>query len=254
MIVAGAVLGSTWGVAPKANDRGWIVPPVLWGGVIARSGTKKSASINLAVKPAHEIEKMLAAAHVQNLAAYSVQKSTHDIAVKAAQKAAAKGQYVAIPPEPAKPEPERLVVNDTTYQKLADIMRCSPRGILSVADELAGTLVSWEQKGQEPARTFYLTAHNGDQPYYVDRVKAGSKRIECTFLCIVGGMQPSVLSSYVRQATSGGNGDDGMVQRFQMLTYPDIPPDLQEVDRAQKLTCGEGGIRCSAAPAKPDRQ
>ena len=232
MIVAGAVLGSTWAVAPKANDRRWLVPPVLWGGVIARSGTKKSACISLAVQPAHEIEKMLAAAHVQNLTAYSTQRIAYDNAVKMAQKAAAKQQYIAIPPEPVKPEPERLVVNDSTYQKLADIMRCSPRGLLSVADELAGTMVSWEQKGQEPARAFYLTAHNGDQPYRVDRVEAGSKLIECAFMCIVGGVQPSILASYVRQATTGGAGDDGLVQRFQMLTWPDIPAELHEVDRA----------------------
>jgi putative DNA primase/helicase len=111
-------------------------------------------------------------------------------------------------------------------------MSYSPNGVLAVADEMAGMIASWGTKGQEAARGFFLTAWNGNEPYVVDRVERGTQRIPRAYLCMMGGFQPGVLASYVQQTMAGGSGDDGLVQRFQMLIYPDFPKDLAEVDRA----------------------
>jgi hypothetical protein len=48
----------------------------------------------------------------------------------------------------------------------------------------------------------------------------------------MGGFQPSILAHYVKQSTSGNRGDDGLVQRFQMLSFPDIPREVAEADRS----------------------
>jgi putative DNA primase/helicase len=50
-------------------------------------------------------------------------------------------------------------------------------------------------------------------------------------LSIIGGIQPGVLAEYVRQATGGGAGADGLLQRFGLMVYPDIAPKCSYVDR-----------------------
>jgi hypothetical protein len=42
-------------------------------------------------------------------------------------------------------------------------------------------------------------------------------------ISILGGIQPGPLSSYVYEATRGGTGADGLLQRFQLLVWPDPP-------------------------------
>jgi putative DNA primase/helicase len=56
-------------------------------------------------------------------------------------------------------------------------------------------------------------------------------RIPALCLTIVGGIQPGVLAQYLNAAIRGGVGDDGLVQRFQLLVYPDVARDWQLVDR-----------------------
>jgi hypothetical protein len=50
-------------------------------------------------------------------------------------------------------------------------------------------------------------------------------------LSILGGIQPGPISSYVYQATAGGAGDDGLLQRFQMTVWPDAPKTWKNIDR-----------------------
>jgi putative DNA primase/helicase len=47
----------------------------------------------------------------------------------------------------------------------------------------------------------------------------------------LGGIQPGPLSSYVYGATQGGGDDDGLLQRLQVLVWPDAPKKWRNVDR-----------------------
>ncbi|MBT4934458.1 MAG: DUF3987 domain-containing protein [Rhodospirillaceae bacterium] len=232
MVGAAATLGNQWAIAPKAKDLSWKVPPVLWGAIVGRPGTKKSPCMNKALFPLLEIETKLADAHTQRLQKHQSDKLLHDALLKKAQTQAAKTGTVpslSLPPE--EPQPERLMTNDTTVQKLSEILRGSPRGVAVVRDELVGLLEGLDATSQEGARAFYLTAWNGNQPYRVDRIGRGSFVIPRLSVCVLGGMQPGKLQNYVRQATRGGNGDDGLMQRFQLLVWPDVSPDWVDVDR-----------------------
>ena len=40
-----------------------------------------------------------------------------------------------------------------------------------------------------------------------------------------------MLPRYVRGTLRGGGGDDGLLQRFGMMVYPDISPEWKNVDR-----------------------
>ena len=50
-------------------------------------------------------------------------------------------------------------------------------------------------------------------------------------LSVFGGIQPGRLQSYVADAVNGGSGDDGFLQRFQVLVWPDVAREWEEIDR-----------------------
>ena len=98
---------------------------------------------------------------------------------------------------------------------------------------LAVCLASWDQNGQEAARSFYLTAWNGNQGYTVDRVERGTDRIDRAFLCVLGGTQPAVIGQHIHKAKIGKSSDDGLVQRLQLLVFPDMKNKAAEVEREE---------------------
>ncbi|MGP1609499.1 MAG: DUF3987 domain-containing protein, partial [Burkholderiales bacterium] len=55
--------------------------------------------------------------------------------------------------------------------------------------------------------------------------------IEACAMSILGGMQPGKLAEYVRGAVRGGFSDDGLIQRFQLAVYPDLPTGWTYTDR-----------------------
>lgn len=50
-------------------------------------------------------------------------------------------------------------------------------------------------------------------------------------LSLLGSTQPGRLAGYVRAALSGGAGDDGLLQRFGLLVWPDFSTRWREIDR-----------------------
>jgi putative DNA primase/helicase len=76
-----------------------------------------------------------------------------------------------------------------------------------------------------------LEAWNGTGSFDVDRIGRGSQHIQALCLSILGGIQPGPLSTYVYQAIRGEKGDDGLLQRFQLLVWPDPPASWRNVDR-----------------------
>jgi putative DNA primase/helicase len=51
---------------------------------------------------------------------------------------------------------------------------------------------------------------------------------------MLGGIQPARLRSYLADALHDGPLNDGLLQRFQVLVYPDISTDWRYVDRAPR--------------------
>jgi hypothetical protein len=218
MLSAAAALGSGWVVCPKAMDKGWKETPVLWGGIVARPGSKKSPCLQLTAKPLHRIEAKLKTAYSQAKAQYQMAKR------------AAKDNPAALMTL-VEPKQERAVVQDATYQSLAELCSASPHGLMAQWDEVAAMISAWRTKGQEAARGFFLISWGGDQPYTLDRKEGGMTFIMRLSIVISGGVQPSVLGSLVRDARQNGAANDGLLQRFQLLVYPDDNHAPEEVDR-----------------------
>jgi Protein of unknown function (DUF3987) len=141
----------------------------------------------------------------------------------------------------AQPTEHRYWVTDTTPEKLGMLLIDNPNGLLVSYDELTGWLGDMEKPGREGSRAFYLSGWEGVGDYYTDRVVRGTNYIPAVCLSVIGGIQPDRLQHYIDEALGGGNGGDGMIQRFQLMVKidhlgkwepPTSWPDTQAKQRA----------------------
>jgi putative DNA primase/helicase len=133
--------------------------------------------------------------------------------------------------EPSAPVRRRCIVNDSTVEKLGELLNENPNGLLVFRDELTGFLRNLDREGHDTDRAFYLEAWNGTGRFTYDRIARGTIEIEAACVSILGGIQPGPLTHYLRAALDGGVGDDGLVQRFQLLVWPDVSKEWRNVDR-----------------------
>src|SRR5262249_47568553 len=87
-----------------------------------------------------------------------------------------------------------------------------------------------ESEEHADERGFALQAWNGDAPYTVDRISRGTIRVEACCMSVLGGIQPGRLRSYLVDTLRDGPANDGLIQRFQLLVWPD-PSGWKYVDR-----------------------
>jgi hypothetical protein len=234
IVMISSIVGARCGVRPKSHDS-WTVVPNLWGGVVGLPSTKKSPAIAAAMKPLGRLIEVARQIHEHELHEHEKKKSIHDIKVKAMearltaaikggksedQEKATRALQELRDEEPKPPIVPRFKTNDSTVEKLGELLRDNPRGLLNVRDELVGLMASWEREGREGDRAFFLEAYNGDQSFDTDRIGRGHIHIPNLCLSLFGGIQPDKLTAYLEMAT-GALDNDGMLQRFQVLVYPD---------------------------------
>lgn len=243
MAMCGALIGRRIGIRPKRFDD-WTEVPNLWGGVIGRPGTLKSPALKEALRPLRRLAANALEEHRRALAQYELDRELSelqaDVAKAEARKAAKTSKLgeakealrrARQQAEPDKPPERRYETNDSTVEKLGELLRDNPDGLLVFRDELAGWLSRLDQEGREADRAFYLEAWSGLSGFVYDRIGRGTVKIDKACIAILGGIQPGVLADYVAAACTGGAGADGLLQRFQLLVWPDDPGRWRNVDR-----------------------
>ena len=149
-------------------------------------------------------------------------------------------------PEPPGPTERRYVTNDTSYEKLGEILAENPNGILAHRDELVSLLKTLDREEFAAARGFYLTAWNGKDRYTFDRIMRGKTYIQAACVSLLESTQPGCLAEYVRRAISGGAGDDGLIQRFGLLVWPDQSLEWKNIDRYPNSEARNAAGECFA--------
>jgi len=127
--------------------------------------------------------------------------------------------------------PRRYTTSDPTVEKLGELLRENPRGLLLIRDEIAGWLRTLDRPGREGDREFYLQGWNGTEPFTVDRIGRGTIHVPAVCVSIVGGIQPGKLSPYISDALDGGCRADGLLQRVQLLVWPDDLGEWRKPDK-----------------------
>ncbi|QNB10904.1 DUF3987 domain-containing protein [Paraburkholderia tropica] len=226
----GIIIGRRVGVRPKLRDD-WTEYANQWVCIVGRPGVMKSPAMSAVLAPVKRLDIEASERFENELALHEseakVHRMRHDAAEKKAMAALKKNPDAAVDlHESEAPEPPKLtryLVNDATVEKLGEICAENPQGVGVFRDELVSLLKGLERDGQESARGFYLTGWNGNDGYTVDRIMRGHQRIEAVCLSLIGSTQPGRLSEYLRSAIAGGVADDGLVQRFGVLVWPDVP-------------------------------
>jgi len=243
LVALSSVIGRKACIAPKRRDD-WRVTPNLWGVVVGRPGVMKSPALSEVLRPLDRLAVIAGETYQAAMADYEIKSKLQGMGAKdsesKAQKMVAKGNYggaeqlliEATHSEAiTKPCLRRYKVTDSTVEALGEILIENPWGTLAYRDELNGLLRSLDREGQEGARSFYLQGYDGNQGYTFDRIIRGRNlHIEAVCIAMLGGIQPGKLKAYIHDAVTGGNGDDGLLQRFGLMVWPDVAGEWRNVD------------------------
>lgn len=239
IIELASIVGRKLGIRPKRHDD-WTVVPNLWGGAVGRPGIMKTPALEEMMKPLRRLELEACKTYENEMNAFETQKvvlkaKKEDVErrIKEALRKGEGADCLAAELSGLKieePKPVRYIVNDPTVEKLGELLNQNPQGLLLFRDELIGWLRTLDREGHENDRAFYMEAWNGSGSYIYDRIGRGTLHIEAVCVSILGGIQPGPLGDYLRAATTGGKGADGLMQRFQLLVYPDDPGKWKNVD------------------------
>lgn len=251
MVALGSLIGRKVRIRPKARDS-WTVVPNVWGGIIGRPGTMKSPAVAEALHPLRRLEARAREEYEALHADYETQSELAKLrkeaardkaraALKKANDVSAGTLRVEVPDEPIL---RRYTAHQSSMQALGELLRQNPNGLMVERDELAGLLSNLAQEEKAEERGFYLTGADGVQGFTFDTIGRGlNMRVPAVCLSLIGTTQPGKIGRYLRQAQAGGEGDDGMMQRFGLLVWPDAPHDWRNVDRWPDSEARSGALK-----------
>jgi putative DNA primase/helicase len=240
MAALAAVIGRKIGVRPQ-EFTDWTVICNMWAFLIGRPGVLKSPAMEAALAPLKRLAALAVERFQVEITEFENTKIVEKLRVEAAEKAA----RAALKKDPGAdlsrilriekteaPILARYIANDTTAAALGELHRQNPNGLLVFRDELVSLLKMLDREDNAEARGFYLTGWNGDSAYTFDRITRGFHlNIPAVCLSLVGSTQPGRIAQYVKAAVNGGVGDDGFLQRFGLLVWPDVSGVWRDVDR-----------------------
>lgn len=263
MVAAGALVGRRIGIRSQRRTD-WTEVGNLWGCVVARPGSLKSPAASEALAPLRRLEAEAAkeneAALALHKAAEAVYKLERDTADKAARQVLkskgvkdghcdAMAAYSALT-EPECPPLKRYLTSDATVEKLGEICADNPDGVMVYRDELLSLFADLDHPEKAGARGFFMTGWNGMESYTFDRIMRGTVRVSAVNISLCGTTQPVRLAAYIRESLK--RYDDGMVQRLQLLAWPDFSPAFREVDRYPLSDARQAAHACYAELANLD--
>ena len=190
---------------------GFIQPPVIWTGIVGRSGSRKSPALEAGCFAVMEHERELMqenrSAQTDSEARLGEweSKSKKDRGIK-----------------PDSPPLLTCVLDDLTIEVLTDVHVGNPRGVLVRKDELSHWVASFDQyrssKGSDVAR--WLSLHTAVFLAVDRRTDNRHHRISLPRVCITGGIQPQILRRVLTQEFF----ERGLPARF-LFGYPPFIPD-----------------------------
>jgi hypothetical protein len=210
--------------------------PGQWGAMVASAGSRKTSVANRAFSLLQGVEREAAEENAEKLKRYARQLELHKLKRKRIDISTPEGESEMLAlEEPEEPKQTRFIVQDVTYEALAEVMRRDPRGVLVARDELAGMFAGMKRTDQAPQRSFWLECWSGSNPFRFDRIGRGSQLIPCVRAAVWGNIQPGVFGEFLDDCRRGAN-QDGLLERFGLLFYPNRlrPSELASLREQQR--------------------
>jgi len=221
-----ALIGCSRRISPWNK---WKEPLMLWTALVGDPSSNKSPALDtvlnilrkIEVEGVDDLKEKLRAFEAEVLAAQCIRQDWEKDLKEIVKAGGARPSLPANAVEPNKPERPRIFVSDTTPEALARLLSHNEKGLLTVRDELAGWLGSFDRYtgGKGGDRAFWLEAFGG-RPYTIDRARNGGESITIPYLAasIIGGIQPDKLQSLLLKGD-----DDGLTARL-LYIWPDKVP------------------------------
>jgi len=196
-----SVIGTSCQIELKPE---WREFPILWAAIIGDSGTMKTPAFKLAMAPIRKLQDMAFKEHEAERVKWDLEQARYEAQLTAYRKKATTTADLSDPPErPVSPIARRLVVQDTTVEAMAPILRDNPRGVLVARDELSGFIAGFGVYGVGKARAdvaHWLSMHSGDS-VTIDRRRGDPPTIyiPTAAVSITGGIQPEILRRVLGQ-------------------------------------------------------
>ena len=212
----------------------WFEPATCCTALVGYSGTGKTPAHNVTRKPLRAVERLQKekeekrkrdheTKRAKAKAEYDYWKAKVEEAVEAGSPAP---DMPASAVDPGKYVPLRLVVNDSTVERLAELLQARPHGIVLVRDELAALYMNMSRYNGGQDDEFWLESWNG-QPHTVERM-GRMLDIDHLLIGVVGGLQPDKL-------VASFEGDhDGKYARV-LFAWPDEPEWLGLSNEATEI-------------------
>ncbi len=192
----------------------------LWTCIVAPSGDRKTAGLNVSVRALDLVEKL-------NSTAIREKRLFHQMRVVKSKELAKTWKAALSANSPRDPPPfpidaidpgnfiePRLYVTDPTIERLAALLVARPRGMMLIRDELAGFFANMTRYRPGSDRPFWLEAWDGGR-HVVEHVRR-STVVEHLLVGVIGSFQPDKLA----RAFAGD--EDGMASRF-LYAWPATP-------------------------------
>jgi hypothetical protein len=262
IVLFSSIIGTRLSIRPKGKDS-WQVVPNLWGALIQRPSQLKTPPVNEVLKPLKRLEadafKKFEEDNIQYLKEERKfemrRKILENKLVKALKKnnsseiSNAEIDLEELESKPLKtPTLRRYQTQDTTIEKLQDMMSENPQGIFIFRDELNGFLLKIKKDGHEEDEDFHNEGWAGDGSFTLDRIGRGTVRSELICESIFGTIQPTRIIPHIRQSQSATK-NSGFIQRFQVMVFPDSE-SWEYIDRAPNSEAIRRAFNCFKEMAK----
>ncbi len=211
----------------------WQEPSILWGCIIAGSGSKKSPVLSEVLAPLHEVEGEKAQTHRDLVELFEVDLEEWE----ATDPHDRERKYPEGKPQAPDPWP-RLLMADTTTEAVAKVAEYSPAGQLVYRDELNGWFGSFDAYRPGGDASFWTQVY-GARPIQVDR-KGRSANGESIFVprgsvSVLGAIQPGSLRRALKADGSKEHLQDGLAARV-LWTMPPKAKRVWSDDDISKKT------------------
>lgn len=214
-----AALGSAIGNSREIEIlEGWTRRANLYACLIARPGSAKSRAQELATEPIEDLQNEAFELYNSLDEEYKIAHDAFELELNQWKKESR--PIEERPEEPAKPLLNHYFLNNSTTERLIQILEYNHRGVAFVFDELNAWLQSMGQyKGGKGAdKELYLSLWS-NRTIKVDRVKDDGRSINVPkpFVSVFGNLPPDELPKMV---TSEGSTGEGFIDRV-LFSYPE---------------------------------
>ena len=241
MLALVTALGRKVGIRPQSRTD-WMVVPNLWGLIVGRPGAMKSPAMAQATAPLKRLAARAQDEHRIASAQWVLDEKATKLRAEVGEKEARKlltktptadvSRLLAVTHSDDEPTLRRYTTSNATPEALGELLRQNPQGLMLERDEIMGLLRTLDRDENADHRAFLLEAWDGSGSFTFDRIGRGfNLHVPAMALSVCGTTQPGRLQAYLSAALSGGAADDGLMQRFSLLVWPDSSGEWRNVDR-----------------------